>query len=198
MNSATQDIGQTELGRGQGGPMRPSRMVWEKFGSCLPSGQWQFRSVQPGQYPYFGLCGLTNAHISVCSVWPISIFRSVHSGQYPNCGMLVLANIQISVCSVWPIPIFRSVWSGQNPHFGQNPPKPKRWVLARLYRLCPDRIALGQTIGQIQPTETCALTLSQKIISSWLKKPSFEIFLYFLVVFLSFLLIRAGDRLRRS
>ena len=47
-------IGQTDLGRGQGG-------VW-----CDPT-QWQ--------NPYFGLFGLANTHILVCSVWPIHIFQ---------------------------------------------------------------------------------------------------------------------------
>ena len=75
-------------------------MVWRKFGSRLPSGQWQFRSVRSGQYQYFGLFGLANTHISVCSVWPIPIFRPVRSGQYPYLGLFRLANTHFLVCLV--------------------------------------------------------------------------------------------------
>ena len=56
--------------------------------------------------------------ISVCSVWPISIFRSVRSGQYPYFGLFGLATTLISICSVWPIPLFQSVRSDQCPYFG--------------------------------------------------------------------------------
>ena len=44
------------------------------------------------QYPYFGLFGLANTHILVCSVWPIPLFRSVRSDQYPYFGLFGLAN----------------------------------------------------------------------------------------------------------
>ena len=69
IKSATQDRYRPD----QFGSRQPP-MVWKKFGSRLPSGQWQFRSVRPGQYPFFGLFGLANTHISVCLV--------VRSGQY--------------------------------------------------------------------------------------------------------------------
>ena len=42
------------------------------------------------------------------------------------------------------------------------------------------------------------IPLCRKIISSWLKKPTFEIFLYFLMVFSSSFIIQAGNRLRRT
>ena len=42
------------------------------------------------------------------------------------------------------------------------------------------------------------LKLCRKIVSSWLKKPTLEIFQYILGVFLSFFLIRAGDWLRMN
>ena len=119
MKSATQDrYWPDRLGSRTGGPVPPSTMVWKQIGSRLPSGHCQFWSVRSGEYPYFGLFGLANTHISVCSVWPIPKFWSVRSGQYPNFGLFDLANNHISVCSVWPIPIFRSVRSGQFPYFG--------------------------------------------------------------------------------
>ena len=54
----------------------------------------------------FGLFGLANTQISVCSVSPVPILRSVRSGQYPYFGLFGLAKTNISLCSVWPIPFF--------------------------------------------------------------------------------------------
>ena len=62
----------------------------------------------------FSLFGLANTHISVCSVWRITIFRSIRSGDYPYFGLFGLAHTHISV---WPIPKFRPVRSGQYPNF---------------------------------------------------------------------------------
>ena len=77
--------------------------------------------------PYFGLFGLANTRILVCSVWPRLIFRSFRSGQYHSsvCSVCPIplfclfgpAKTQIAVFSVWPIPEIRSVPSGQYPYF---------------------------------------------------------------------------------
>ena len=107
MKSATQDsYWPDRLGSRRGGPVRPSTMAWKNLGRAfrLPNGN-------------FGLFGLANTHISVCSVWPIPIFRSVRSGQYPYFGRFGLANTHISVCLVWPIPRFWLVRSGPIPKF---------------------------------------------------------------------------------
>ena len=109
MKSATQDIYWPDgFGSRTGGSGATIHNGLEKCGSRLPSGQWQFRSVRSGQYPYFGLFGMANTQISVCSVWPKPKFRPVRSGQYPNFGLFGLANTHISVCSVWPMPILLS------------------------------------------------------------------------------------------
>ena len=122
--SATQDrYWPDRPGSWTGGSSATAPMVWKKI--------WVAPSVWPmaifglfgllnthilvcsaGQYPYFGLFGLANALVLVCWVWSIPLFWSVRSGQYPCFGLFRLANTLASVCSVWPIPIFLvcSVW----------------------------------------------------------------------------------------
>ena len=108
MKSATQDrYWPDRLGSWTGGPAQPPPMASKNLGRA-------FRLANGN----FGLLSLVNTHISVCSVWPISLFRSVPSGQYPYFGLFRLANTHFFVCSVWPLPLFLSLQSGQYPYFG--------------------------------------------------------------------------------
>ena len=108
MKSATQDrYWPDRLGSWTGGPAQPPPMASKNLGRA-------FRLANGN----FGLFSLVNTHISVCSVWPISLFRSVPSGRYPYFGLFRLAKTHFFVCSVRPIPLFRSVRSCQYPYIG--------------------------------------------------------------------------------